>query len=144
MSTCGVELQSEHELRLLRVCSVHLTLSSYGSWFISVISEKGKRGNESECVVSGAYYNQDQCFIFPRWEIISKSHFNHKLNHAPREIQWKKINVFIYSSLNKTPPPLPSNSTGGGHRFVPMGETGGKLRSSFPVTPFKLLYLLGY
>lgn len=30
-----------------------------------------------------------------------------------------------------------------GHRFVPMGETGGKLRSSFPVTPFQLLLFIG-
>lgn len=51
--------------------------------------------------------------------------------------------IYLFFAKQNSPP-LPSNSTGGGHRFVPMGETGGKLRSSFPVTPFKLLYLLGY
>ena len=46
MSTCGVKLQSEHELQKRRscVCSIQLTESSYAIGSISVISKRGKKG----------------------------------------------------------------------------------------------------
>lgn len=80
---------------LLRVCSIQLTESSYAIWSISVISKKGEeREWVSLCCFS--CFNRDQCFIFPRWEIILESHFNHRLNHASRKKNTIEENQLIY------------------------------------------------